>query len=251
MVALDCTMTLIYELEDSEHYFRIDLDTDGTEIEGSFTTTEGIDMEVYEQEEMDAIEEHIEEHFGNFPNVFHELVSTDIHVDICMIEPSEAKNYYTLVTMGMGAHRMNVPDELAEYKLERAELAISLTADWKLDSESMNDEKWYWPIRLLKELAHLPIDSDTWLGWGHTIGGEERFAENTKLCASLLIDQELCDESGNVCLLPNGDEVNFYQVIPLYKEELEYKLANNTDDLLEKMGKISIITDPNRPNALT
>ena len=31
--------------------------------------------------------------------------------------PSEERDYCTLVTMGMGAHRMNVPEELAEYKL--------------------------------------------------------------------------------------------------------------------------------------
>ena len=47
----------------------------------------------------------------------------------------------TLVTMGMGAHRMNVPEELAEYKLERAELAIALPPDWKLDEESLKDER--------------------------------------------------------------------------------------------------------------
>ena len=88
----------------------------------------------------------------------------DIHVDICVVPPSEERDYCTLVTMGMGAHRMNVPEELAEYKLERAELAIALPADWKLDQESMKDEKWYWPIRLLKSLARLPIASDSWLG---------------------------------------------------------------------------------------
>ena len=42
-----------------------------------------------------------------------------------------------LVTMGMGARPMNVPEELAEYKLERAELAIALPPDWKLDQKSM------------------------------------------------------------------------------------------------------------------
>ena len=54
-------------------------------------------------------------------------------MDICIVPPTEERDYYTLVTMGMGAHRMNVPEELAEYKLERAELAIALPADWKLD----------------------------------------------------------------------------------------------------------------------
>ena len=62
--------------------------------------------------------------------------------------PSDERDYYTLVTMGMGAHRMNVPEELAEYKLERAELAIALPPDWKLDEESLKDELWYWPIGL-------------------------------------------------------------------------------------------------------
>ena len=81
---------------------------------------------------------------------------------------------------GMGAHRMNVPEELAEYKLERAELAIALPSDWKLDQESMKDEKWYWPIRLLKSLARLPINCDSWLGHGHTVENREPFADNTK-----------------------------------------------------------------------
>ena len=43
---------------------------------------------------------------------------------------------------------------------KRQELAIALPADWKLDQESMKNEKWYWPIRLLKVLARLPIASE-------------------------------------------------------------------------------------------
>ena len=104
---------------------------------------------------MEAIEGHIQQYFGNFETVFHELSSPDIHVDICVVPPSEEHDYYTLVTMGMGAHRMNVPEELAEYKLERAELAIALPKDWKLKYEDLKDERWYWPIRLLKDLARL------------------------------------------------------------------------------------------------
>ena len=53
-----------------------------------------------------------------------------IRDSICIVPPTEERDYYTLVTMGMGAHRMNVPEELAEYKLERAELAIALPADY-------------------------------------------------------------------------------------------------------------------------
>ena len=207
--------------------------------------------EVYTEEEMEAVEGHIDQYFGNVENVFHELVSPDIHVDICVVPPSEERDYYTLVTMGMGAHRMNVPEELAEYKLERAELAIALPADWKLDQESMKDEKWYWPIRLLKSLARLPIASDTWLGFGHTMDNEEDFAKDTKLCAAILTGPQDTEDGSEVCILPSGEEVNFYQVIPLYRDELEYKLAHDADALLGKMNGISFVVEPDRQDAIT
>ena len=170
--------------------------------------------EVYTEEDMEAIERHIQQYFGKFENVFHELSSPDIHVDICVVPPSKEHDYYTLVTMGMGAHRMNVPEELAEYKLERAELAIALPKDWKLKYEDLKNERWYWPIRLLKVLARLPIVSDTWLGFGHTMDNEEDFAKGTKLCAAILTGPQDTEDGSEVCVLPGGEEVNFYQVIP-------------------------------------
>ncbi|WP_195556526.1 immunity protein Imm33 domain-containing protein [Anaerotruncus colihominis] len=221
-------------------------DNDDTQDEEEFSNPE-----VYTEEEMEAVERHIEQYFGEVENVFHELVSPDIHVDICMVPPTEERDYYTLVTMGMGAHRMNVPEELAEYKLERAELAIALPADWKLDQESMKDEKWYWPIRLLKSLARLPINCDSWLGHGHTVENREPFADNTKLCTATLIGPQDTEDGSEVCTLPGGEEVNFYQVIPLYEDELDYKLEHDVDALLNKMRGISFVVNPTRQNAIT
>ena len=221
-------------------------DNEDTQDEEEFSNPE-----VYTEEEMEAVEGHIEQYFGKVENVFHEIVSPDIHVDICMVPPTEERDYYTLVTMGMGAHRMNVPEELAEYKLERAELAIALPADWKLDQESMKDEKWYWPIRLLKSLARLPIASDTWLGFGHTMDNQEDFAENTKLCAAILTGPQGTQDGSEVCPLPGGEEINFYQVIPLYADELDYKLEHDVDALLNKMRGISFVVNPTRQDAIT
>ena len=207
--------------------------------------------EVYTEEEMEAVEGHIQQYFGKFENVFHELSSPDIHVDICVVPPSEERDYYTLVTMGMGAHRMNVPEELAEYKLERAELAIALPGNWKLKHEDLKNERWYWPIRLLKTLARLPIASDTWLGFGHTMDNEDDFAKDTKLCAAMLTGPQDAEDGSEVCILPSGEEVNFYQVIPLYRDELEYKLAYDADALLDKMNGISFVVEPDRQDAIT
>ena len=242
---------LVYQQPGDNAYFEIFLNPDGTKSDAIWSSRKNSGPEVYTEDEMSAVEQHIGKIFGPVEMVFHELVSPDIHVDICMVPPSEERNYYTLVTMGMGAHRMNVPAELAEYKLERAELAIALPPDWKLDEASLKDERWYWPIGLLKVLARLPIAEDTWLGFGHTMDKQSPFAEGTELCAAILVGpQDAVWEGGEVCILPGGQEVNFYQVIPLYRDEMEYKLDHDADALLDKMADVSFVVDPSRRDVL-
>ena len=189
---------------------------------------------VYSEEEMDSVEEHIKKCFGDFGQVFHEIYSPDIHVDICIVEPSEERNYYTLVTMGMGARPMNVPEELKDAGVDRAELFLSLPPDWQLTSQ---EEIWYWPMRLLKVLARMPGEENSWLGWGHTVDLGQPLADNTAFTGALLASPADFPAETAVCRLPGGEEVNFYQVIPLYRQELDYKLSHNAESLLERLGE--------------
>ncbi|MDE7398656.1 MAG: suppressor of fused domain protein [Oscillospiraceae bacterium] len=202
------------------------------------------DLELYDDEDIDALEEHIKEYYGDFPTVLHEINSTDIHCDIACIPPTEERNYYTLITMGMGAHLMSIPPELDEDEYGRAELLICLPPDWKVGE---NGNEWFWPIRLLKELARLPINSDTWLGWGHSVDNRSRYAENTDLCGALLLYPEDVEDGAEKCVLPSGDTVNFFEVIPIYRGEMAYKIDNDTHALLEKMSNVNHIVDINRP----
>lgn len=203
--------------------------------------------ELYTHDEMTCVMSHIEKSFGSVTNILHEIVSPDIHVDICVIPPHDESAYYTLVTMGMGAHRMNVPDELKEKLLERAELVIALPKDWDIQSK---DRQWYWPIRLLKDLARLPGQMDTWLGWGHAVDDPEPYADNVPFSSAMLIGAQAGDEDASICKLPDGDEVNFYQVIPLYREESAFHTEKGADALLEHLRAVSWVVDPTRPNVL-
>ncbi len=209
--------------------------------------------ELYDEEQLNAVEQHIETYFGEYETVFHELVSPDIHVDICLIPPREGRDYYTLVTMGMGAHEMDVPKELRENKLSRAELLINLPPDWELTQEAMRDERWYWPIRLLKSLARLPIREESWLGWGHTVQQEGgAYAESTELCCALLICPGSFGQDSFVCPLPDGDEVNFYQIVPLHREEMDFKLQYGADELLRFFPREALdVLDPGRNRFVT
>lgn len=201
--------------------------------------------EAYYLEEVQVLDGHIDYFFGTSQSIFHELVSPDIHVDIRIIEPTPERNYYTLVTVGMGGHRMNVPPELAEYKLERAEVMISLPPDWQLSSD---DERWYWPLRWLKILSRLPLNQDTWLGWGHTVPAGEPLGPGVGFTGVMLVSPCNAEEGAAVCRLPDGDEVNIYQVIPLYEEEINYKLENGAEALLEQMNGVSFVVDVHRQN---
>ena len=206
--------------------------------------------EMYSHEEMEVIETHINKYFGKVSTVFHEIVSPDIHVDICVIPPSKKHNYYTLTTMGMGAHKMNVPQELTEEQLDRTELVIALPKDWKLDEQSILDENWYWPIRLLKSLARLPIACSSWLAYSHTIDHEAPYAPCTKLSAAILTEPQCVATQADYATLPNGEEVNFYQIIPLYREEMEYKINHGLEAFLTKMEDISFVVDNNRRSCI-
>lgn len=209
---------------------------------------------VYDFEEMKAVGEHIEKYFGKYDNVMHELVSPDIHIDICVIPPRKEHEYYTLVTMGMGAFKMPVPEDDEYEDLKRAELLVNLPSDWHLDRESLKEEKWYWPIRLLKYMARSPLNNDLYFCWGSTMEFDdiESFDDSTKLCTAITLSPGVFGEPSYECRLPNGEVVNFYQAIPLYREELTYKIENSVDKLLQKCpDEILEVINPVRLNAIT
>lgn len=188
---------------------------------------------LYTEEELDIYEKYITENFGEIKEVLHEVVSPDIHLDIIVIAPTEEENYYKLITMGMGAYRMNIPSSLKNNELEYAELVLYLPPTWDITSDNEED---YWPIRALKDIARLPINNNTWVGYGHTIssdGTNTPYASNTKFCSMLLINALNRDSKELNLRIDGKGKINFYQLFPLYEEELNYKLENGTEELFK------------------
>lgn len=205
-------------------------------------------IEKYSLKEMNLIEAHIDKYFGKLTYVNHEIESPDIHLDVCIIEPTPDRDYYTLITMGMGAHKMNVSKGFVKSKLNRAELIITLPSYWEFDT---NEEKWFWPIRLIKELGRLPIHSNTWLGYSHTISNQSSYDKSTKLSGSYLsfpyeVRNDIKCFRKKIGMLK---QINFYQVVPIYEEEMDYKLEKGVEEF-EKLfpENFDMIVDPKRKN---
>jgi hypothetical protein len=190
---------------------------------------------LYEEEEIDILEAHIEKYFGNFPKVFHEIVSPDLHMDVALIPPSAGRFRKILVTMGAGAYRMDIPEALKDKNLERMELVAVLPPNWATDSKADAD---YWPIGTTKAMGRYPLNNDTWLGWGHSVEfGEDEPFPGTDYMGYVLDIPRGFPEGAEVCPLPDGTEINFYQLIPVYASEMVYKREKGMEALLERFAE--------------
>lgn len=207
---------------------------------------------LYTDGEIETLDAFITDQFGEYKNVFHEIASPDIHLDVCIVDPAEDEPYYKLVTMGAGAYTMQIPEQWRKYQIEHAEYVIYLPKDWNLNSSAETD---YWPIRTLKDVARLPILYNTWLCYGHTTQADAEgsaYAPNTRFNSVVLSFAE--NKKGDIRLImPAGKVINFYEVIPLYPEELKFKMENGAEALFAKFKEKGIsyrVLDPNRKSVI-
>jgi hypothetical protein len=146
---------------------------------------------------------------------------------------------------------MTIPDGADVPK--HAELMITVPGDWKLDQESFKDESWYWPVRLIKMLARLPHKYATWLGFGHTVPNGDPalpYAPNTELCGAIVLPSVTAPAEFHKLRIDERKEIAFFSVLPLYEEEMAFKLRKGTDALLERFDRhgVNDIVDPARRN---
>lgn len=201
---------------------------------------------------VELIDSHLDHFFDEHEDivVFDEIESEIIHRDVFFVKANEDRPYHILLSCGMSALPMKVPKDIDSSRY--AEVMILLPKEWNLNYDSFEDERNYWPIRLMKELMMLPHPDETWLGFGHTLGHEEseEFAKGIGFNSVMLAhSMELSEDFTQIDL--DGDEVvTIYTLIPLYKEELEYKKKNGATALLERFDqyKIDEVVKIGRPN---
>ena len=200
---------------------------------------ENVAQHFYTEKEIEKVSEYIGLQYGEYEDVLHEIVSPDIHCDIVVVPPTEEQPYFKLVTIGAGAYKMKIPKGLKSDVCDRAEYVIFLPKDWNLESDHEED---FWPIRMLKTIARLTVNTEGWLCDGHTMqltqdGGP--VAENTGFNSCALFFST--GKNGQIVkplkLGFFGKKVAFYQLYPLYPEELKFKLEHSINELLDKFDE--------------
>lgn len=199
----------------------------------------------------ELIQQHAQRYVGKVDNIFHEIVSDLIHVDINIVPPSPKRPYHTLITSGMSDRKMSTPQGRED--MSYAELVISLPPHWQLKGKSSEDEAYYWPIRWLKILARLPHQYGTWLWATHTVpNGDppEPFASNIKLCCALLLFPILMPKGFNILKVNDEKTIHFLSFVPIYREEMDFKLQQGLDPLMDRLDKAGVteLLNISRPN---
>ncbi len=194
---------------------------------------------------IEAVGDHISAHFegyGESGAVFDEIVSPHVHIDVYVVEPTEDRPWYTLITSGMAERPMNVPEGLEDYRY--AEMMVSLPPEWQVDHQAWtvaeDAEESFWPVRTLKMLARLPHEHDTFLFYGHTVpNGDppEPYATTTRLCCAWIAPPVLTPGGFDELTMTDGRVVHFYAFVPIYEDEMKLKLKRGDDALRDAMDE--------------
>ena len=147
---------------------------------------------------------------------------------------------------------MNIPSDSEESTPSRIEVFIQLPAYWRLDEESLSLPEWSWPAQLVRNTANYPKYAQTYLGPGHTMPWER--SEETNFIAefnSIIYLYSTSTSSDFDHLTRKGEQIDFLAIMPLYSEELKYKLAKGANELLELFDEqnIETIVNISRENA--
>ena len=213
--------------------------------------------------ELQTVEDHIIEHFGSISRTIPVKESENLDLRIYVIEPTKERDFYTLVTCGMGAYKMELPDDFKNTDLDRIELLMYLSPDWNMDLVlskptglitgetvtpifgSMYDE-WNYPVKILKNLAQAPVNNDSYFVMGNIMDDEEPLSPSTNDTGGILISPAYISEEGCVCTLPDGEKVRFLQVMPIQTYEIDRAADLDQSLIFHRMIFHNFIVYPDR-----
>ena len=213
--------------------------------------------------ELQTMEDHIIEYFGNISRTIHVKDSENLDLRIYVIEPTKEKDFYTIVTCGMGVYKMELPDDFKDTDLDRIELLMYLSPAWNMDLAlskptglitggtvtpifgSMYDE-WNYPVKVLKNLAQAPVNNDSYFVMGNIMDDEEPLSPSTNDTGGILISPAYISEEGCVCTLPDGEKVRFLQVMPIQTYEIDRAADLDQSLIFHRMIFHNFIVYPDR-----
>lgn len=185
------------------------------------------------------LERHIEKYAGPIAFRFENLL---------VVSANERRASHLVVSTDLS----DAPMPKTKPEWQWAEICALLPATWPLDAALwQNDLDFGWPMREVQRVVRFARETQTWLGFGHSIPNGNPpapFAPSTQQCASFLIPPLELPEKFARLRLEDGEILNFWAIVPIYANELAVKVNQKAPTLIEKLSVkgVSDVIDPTR-----
>lgn len=171
---------------------------------------------------------------SRFPNVQITEVKkqTDTDIDLLLISTVKRSPIQVLLTNGLSEYEQPIPEKFST--LKHIELFFCLPSYWDLNDEANPSMNWVKPW--IQKLAKHLIEKQTWYGVGHTFPNGhpvEAISPTMKQKYFLLnTPTYLVDEFKPLDM--DGKTVEFLAIVPIFEDELDYKMGKGTYKLQKK-----------------
>ncbi len=203
-----------------------------------------------------AVEPHLAQFIGPAPNVFHEILSDGVHLDLVPYAPTQERDFWVVATLGMSAKEMTTPQDVPDAATwSRAELLVTLPGDWPgLDPAKgvVGGEAHFHPLAALKKVARYPHLAGTSVAVSHTINLDAAIAPDSEMTAILLWWPLFLQDEQATVVVADGVQVNYFQLIPIHADECAYAQSQGGVALFRRLAEARIdhTFDLKRPSVM-
>lgn len=156
----------------------------------------------------------------------------DSAIDLLLISTVKRSPIQLLMTCGLSTYKQPVPDK---YKtLQHIELYFCLPSYWDLKAE--DNPSMYWVKPWIQKLARYLVDKGTWYGVGHTFpnGNPSVAISPTMLQNYFLLNTPTYFSEELQPLELTDKTIEFLAIVPIFEDELDYKMGKGTYKLQKK-----------------
>lgn len=156
--------------------------------------------------------------------VMHSTDIKPVHVDIYTFAPTKERPFFTLITGGMSDIRQNIPADWQH---------ISPRAEIMLYAQQPQG----WMYNVLKGMAEMPSDDDTFLSYRHTVPNGQPMTATPSLLTSYFFIHPILEADNFTPMVVDGDKVDILLLIPITEKERHFSVSHGSSALLELFGE--------------
>jgi len=181
---------------------------------------------------MTALQEALQNRFGE--HRVQEFPTAEGEIPLLIIELELQSKITLVMTNGLSDFKMPVHEKHEGREFNELYFCLPSYWDWDaLDNPQMN-----WVYKWIQRIAKHPIEKNTWYAPGHTLpaGKEMNPLSATMSQNSFVLTEPILLVEHLTPIKLDEKTVHFLAIIPLFKSELDYKIAQGTVKFLRKMS---------------